>query len=145
MKLCSKLLLGVVLLLAGCGYADKLDPRLYTFANAKIAAESARLHARDAGGTVTTITCCGSMKPLIQDGDVVVIVPTPYGDSLLGRVAVYTPKWSNGDRIAHRLVSGDAKAGFIASGDNNATSEANERVRADNYHGEIVAIYRTVP
>lgn len=139
------LICGWAFFVSACGYAERIDPPVYTFANDKITAESARLHAKDADGWVTTITCCGSMKPLIQDGDRVVIVATPYGDRLKGRVAVYAPAWAKGGRVAHRLVAGSAAEGFIASGDNNARSEPQERVTAANYLGEIVAIYRTTP
>ncbi len=142
---CLWLGLLLAVLLGACGYAERVDPPVRSFAVDRLTAESARLHARDAGGAVETITCCGSMKPLIQDGDRVVIVPTPYEDRLLGRVTVYAPAWAKGGRIAHRLVAGSAAEGFIASGDNNARSEADERVTADNYLGEIIAIYRTQP
>lgn len=143
--LCFAIACALCLILAGCGYAKHRDPVIYTFADDKITALSAGLHAKDAGGSVALITCCGSMKPLIQDGDRVVILPKPYSDELLGTVALYRPKWANGRRIAHRLVAGNAAEGYIASGDNNPRSEAGERVRADNYEGEIIAIYRTKP
>ena len=71
------------------------------------------------------------------------VVPSSFGDHLKGKVAVYKAKWNDNKPVMHRLVSGNAKDGFIASGDNNARSEAAERVRADNFVGEVVSIYRT--
>ncbi len=129
----------------GCGDAKHIDPPLYTYADTKVAAESARLHAIDVHGTYSQNTCCGSMQPLIYAEDWTVVSPTPFSDALLGHVVVYTPEWNHRAPVMHRLVSGNAKDGFIASGDNNPTSEAAERVTAANYVGELVGIYRTKP
>jgi hypothetical protein len=133
----------LALLLAGCGYPERKGPPLYTYDSAALVQESARLHARDVGGYVGgPITCCGSMLPLIQNGDYLVIAPTPFADSLLGKVGAYAPAWNKGALVAHRFVSGDAKGGFIASGDNNPRSESFEPVTPATYRGEVVGIYR---
>jgi len=137
-------ILGAALLLvSGCGYADRKDPPLYTYDTLRLAQESARLHARDALGYATgPIGSTNSMLPLIQAGDWLVIAPTPFADSLLGKVCVYAPKWYPSGTVAHRFVSGNARSGFIASGDNNSRSEPFEPVTAETYRGEVVGIYR---
>jgi hypothetical protein len=125
-------------LLSGCGYAKHRDPEIRTYATAAEAQEAARLHAKDIGGIYSKPnTCCGSMKPLIVEGDILVMAKTPLAD-LLGKMVAY---WRNGVLLAHRLVAEDA-AGYIASGDANKNSEADQRVTPANYVGEVVAIYR---
>ncbi len=143
--LISLFLLCLAIGFAGCGYATHIDPPLYTYDNAKVAEQSARLHAIDVHGTYSQNVCCGSMEPLIYAGDWVVVTPTPFSDALLGHVVVYKPAWNKGDPVLHRLVSGNAKDGFIASGDHNPTSETSERVTVADYVGELVAIYRFKP
>lgn len=137
--------LAVAGFLSGCGYAKHVDPPLYRYDTAALASESARLHARDAHGKTVLITCGGSMRPLIETGDICVVVPSPFTDKLLGAVVCYKPKWANDRQIVHRLVSGGAADGFIASGDNNAHSEPDQLVGAANYIGEVIAIYRVSP
>jgi hypothetical protein len=85
------------------------------------------------------------MLPLIRPGDYLVIAPTAFSDALLGKVVVYAPAWNKGGLVAHRAVSGTARGGFIASGDNNARSEPREPVTAATYRGEVVGIYRLKP
>ncbi len=131
--------------LGGCGYAKHVDPPLYTYTNAKVTEESARLFAAQVGGTYSQNVCCGSMEPLVHEGDWVVVAPYPFRDELAGHVGVYKPEWNKRAPVMHRFVSGNAKDGFIASGDNNPSSEASERVTAANYVGELVAIYRFKP
>lgn len=128
---------------AGCGYARHIDPPLYRYDSALLAEMSARAHAAEIPGrSVHQNLCCGSMRPVILEGDWIVTAPTLYGDHLLGRLAVYRPKWNQGKPVLHRLVSGNARDGFIASGDNNPRSEATERVTAANYDAEVIGIYR---
>lgn len=143
---CTALLVAIICLIvlfsAACGYAEHKDPALYIESSATAAKIAARLRANEIGGSYHENLCCGSMQPLVYTGDWLVVAALPYDDQLLGRLVVYQPKWSQGQLIAHRLVSGNAAAGFIASGDNNPNSEATERVRRDNYHGAVIAIYR---
>jgi hypothetical protein len=140
----AALLVLSVLAFTGCGYAKHRDPEVRTYATTAEAKESARLHANDAGGTAwSPNACCGSMLPLIIEGDILVTVRTPYA-KLLGKVAVYGPKWNDGKPVAHRLVAQDS-GGYIASGDNVPQSENWERVTEANYVGEVIAIYRVKP
>lgn len=127
----------------GCGYAPHKDPPLHEEAVATVALQHASQEADLMHGFVAVVTCCGSMKPLIQDGDLLVIVKVPFDDQLLGKVVNYHPKWANGGTVSHRLVSGNATNGFIASGDNNPHSETQERVTKAIFNGEVVSIYRT--
>lgn len=127
--------------LLGCGYAERLDPNVYTFDTPEQTAAAASKHAVMVTGTVRPINCCGSMLPLIQNGDLIVIAPVAFTDRLLGRVVVY--RGGPAENWVHRLAAGTAEAGFIASGDNNAHSEAGRYVTAKNFVGEVVGIYRT--
>ena len=135
----------VVMLLTACGYAKHKDPPTYVYDNPKVARESARLHAQDVGGEYMQNVCCGSMEPLIFKDDYLVAKATTYGEHLLGKVVIYRPAWKQGQPVMHRLVSGNMREGFIASGDNTPRSEASERVTAANYDAEVVVIYRYVP
>ncbi len=137
------LLCAAVLAFSGCGYPEQKSPPVFAYDSPLIVQESARLHAREVNGYVSgPNVCCGSMLPVIQPGDFVIVAPTPFSDALLGKIAVYAPKWNKSNLVAHRFVSGDAQNGFIASGDNNPRSEPWEPVTALIYRGEVVAIYR---
>lgn len=153
----SLLLTLLSLALVACGYAPRKDPPLFTYDSPVLAQESARLHARDIGGTYHQNLCCGSMVPLIQTGDWVVVAPVslhPFTDDLLGRPCVYQPQWSAPfDLVLHRFISGNARDGFIASGDGvrpdidprtgrDLRSESRYRVTAADYRGQVVGIYR---
>lgn len=131
----------VALCFAGCDYAAHRDPEIFIYATEILARESARLHARDLGGAAVQITCCGSMLPLIQNGDWIVFAPVAFTDALLGRVAIYQSA-APGENWVHRLVAGDAASGFIASGDNNRWSESARYVSQENFRGVVLAIYR---
>jgi len=129
-------------LFTSCGYYKHVDPTLYRYDDEKICKLSAALEAKDKNGFTTLVTCCKSMEQVIYMNDILVCVPSPFSNDLKGRVVVYRPKWNNYQSTTHRLVSGDAESGFIASGDNNRESEARERVTKDNYVGEVISIYR---
>jgi hypothetical protein len=136
----------LVFAVSGCGYAKHRDPVLYFESSPAAQILAAQLRAKEVGGTFAgPNTCCGSMSPLIVAGDYLVIKPSPFTDALLGSVVIYTPAWNHGQPVAHRLVSGNAKDGFIASGDNNSRSEPSELVTASTYRGEVIAIYRLAP
>ena len=99
------------------------------------------------------------MVPLIQTGDWIVVAPIslyPFTDDLLGRPCVYQPKWLPAGQLAlHRFISGNARDGFIASGDGvkpdidangrDLHSEASYRVTAADYRGRVEGIYRVKP
>lgn len=157
--LCGIALVAAILGMApGCGYAPHKNPPLYTYETARIVEDSARLHARDIGGTYHQNVCCGSMEPLIRAGDWIVVAPpsrAPFTDDLLGRPCVYKAEWYYG-LVLHRFISGNAKDGFIASGDGvrpdidprtgqNLRSEARYRVKAEDYVGRVEGIYRVQP
>jgi signal peptidase I len=132
------LLLFIVSSLISCGYAPHKDPELKLVENPMTAAVIAAI---DGEGEASLITCCGSMEPLISNGDWVIVKKVEFTNDLLGKVGAYKPTWSS-NVVAHRFVSGNAKDGFIASGDNNPRSEPHEPIRADKFKGEVVTIYR---
>lgn len=140
------LLASFLFFLTGCGYHKQVPIPTYRYDNAKVAELSAKAHVAENPEVfaVHQNVCCGSMRPTIQEGDWVVTAKVPFTDDLKGKAVVYRPKWRQGMPVLHRLVAGDAKDGFIASGDNTPRSEASERVRADNFDSEVVAVYRYV-
>ena len=128
------------LVLFGCGYAKHKDPAIYRESSATAAQIASQLHATEIGGNVHQNQCCGSMEPLVFKGDWIVTKAEPFTDELLGKVVTYHRE--NGKLWMHRLASGNAKDGFIASGDNNARSEPDERVTSTSYQETCVAIWK---
>jgi hypothetical protein len=128
--------------MAGCGYAPHKDPSVHSFASRSEALRAAQNHANGVHGEVLeVVNPDGSMLPLIHAGDFLVSVDHGFTDDLLGKVNSYRPHWNHGALTTHRFVSGNARDGFIASGDHNAHSEAQERVHADVYVGDTIAVY----
>lgn len=121
----------------------RIDPKVVECASedearAKAQAESTPL----AGATVLRFTPTGSMSPLIPMwGGFGVARYQSFDKARLGAVAIYNAVWNQSAPFAHRLVQRD-KDGYIASGDNNAHSEANYRVTSANYLGEVITVYR---
>ncbi len=130
-----------------CGRAPHIDPPLFTYNTPTLVAESARLHARDAGGFVSApVANTHSMEPLLHGGDLLVIVRTPYGARLKGHVVGYHPGWDPELFVVHRAVT-DTKDGLVMEGDNvgHERTENRYRVTDANYIGEVIAIYRFQP
>ena len=142
------LALGLALLFpifsTGCGYAPHRNPDLVIVANKDEATRGALGRAVADGGYILNAVG-SSMLPNIIEGDMVVVVHAPFNGDLLGWPVVYRAAWADGRLVSHRLVAGDARSGFIASGDNNQHSETWEPIRSQNYVGKIVAIYRVQP
>jgi len=136
----KRVLIVLAILLSGCGYADRKDPKVFYESSDLAAGIAAALHAKDIGGTLNHNACCGSMEPLIYAGDWIVSVKEPFSDDLLGKVVTYyyEPKKM---LLMHRLVSKDS-GGFIGSGDNNKNTEMRSRITAKNYRSTVVAIYK---
>lgn len=68
------------------------------------------------GCTTMTIVSGHSMEPTYYTGDLVV---SRCGEAAVGDVVVYQPARENGGRVIHRIVGGDAEAGWRMQGDNN--------------------------
>lgn len=68
------------------------------------------------GCTTLTIVSGHSMEPTYYTGDLVV---SRCGPPAVGDVVVYTPPDLERGRIIHRVVAGDAEAGWVIQGDNN--------------------------
>lgn len=68
------------------------------------------------GCTTLTIVSGRSMEPTYRTGDLVV---SRCGKPDVGDVVVYTPPDLERGRIIHRVVAGDAAAGWVIQGDNN--------------------------
>lgn len=88
------------------------------------------------GGDTTLVTVSGtSMQPRMYTGDLAIVRDTD--DYVVGEVIAYRP--SQGDDssvVIHRIVGGDADAGFIMRGDNNDFEDP-WRPRPDQIAGEL--------
>jgi hypothetical protein len=130
--------------LFGAGYAKHIDPPVVDCLSWETALAGAYSQAAKVpGGFVVNTTGTPSMVPLIPAAKTfLVVAPIPFASAALGTVVIYkSPLVPDDQTVAHRLVSGKVKDGFIPSGDNNRYSEANIRVTADNFRGEVVGIY----
>lgn len=148
----------VILGLAGCGQAPHDDPQVFWDQTPAQAPIAATLHARDlpgGGGKVYHVAPTGSMRPLIDDGDYIVVdTKLEFGSLTAGRPVVYQAEWRTptADPVTHRLSQKDGY-GWIASGDavrpvidengRNVHSEARYRITAANYRGVVVGVYTT--
>lgn len=138
-----------VLMLAACA-PKHTDPSIsgpYTESAALIAA---RQDAIATDGLFYYVTCCGSMLPLIKDGDYVLVRRVPLTDVLIGRVIAYRPKWRNGGVVIHRIV-GTIGNGYLGEGDARRASngpitpETSEPITDATFIGEVVTIYSVSP
>lgn len=136
-------------LIAGCGRAPRVDPPVYTYDTVAVQEASARIAAKAAvGGVLYSVAPTGSMSPLLQGGDVVVVDKSvPISDSL-GRPVAYWPEWNLeylGMKVPviHRAVASD-KYGLLMEGDSvpHGHSENKYRVTNSNYIGVVTGIYR---
>ena len=134
-------------LFAGCR-PRQVNPPVFTFDSAKERAIAARLHQQDTGGLMFEIQPTGSMLPLLQAGDWIVLdAREPFGKRLLGHVVTYRAAWwrpADAPPVTHRLVEFDAH-GAIAEGDATRGGESSYRITDKNWLGEVAGIYRLKP
>lgn len=90
------------------------------------------------GGTTALVLVSGdSMRPAIASGDVAVVFRT--GDYAPGDVIAYRPAAAPDGRIIHRVIGGDAAAGFITRGDARTSADPDRPLSA-TIDGEVVAV-----
>ena len=95
---------------------------------------------------VTTIGNTGSMVPILQGGETVVLARN-YELVKVGDVVGYTTVGGSspaiGSRIIHRIVGGDAITGWIPQGDTEGMPvEDWNPITRDNYIGTLVAVFK---
>ena len=64
----------------------------------------------------------GSMKPAINPGDLIIAASTKLTEPQVGKVVLYSARDLDGNPVtvwAHRIISGNSKAGFTIKGDAN--------------------------
>jgi signal peptidase I len=69
------------------------------------------------------VVLTGSMKPAINPGDMIIAASTTLVDPEIGKVVLYGARDLQGKVVtvwSHRIISGDAKRGFVIKGDANA-------------------------
>lgn len=148
----KRILLACVLLLSVTACQPKMkEVPTYRYPESRVVQLSAYAHAKDIGGYVSWIAPTGSMKPLLQDWDYVVISSPdkdPYENIQAGDVVSYdaskSPHFDGSEmykRVMHRAVMKD-RLGWVMSGDANAHTESKWRLTKENYLGRLVAIYR---
>ena len=129
-------LLGAIWLLAFGWKPVKKDFPIYPSDAPELAAHDT---AQKLGGKAWAVGFTGSMKPLLQGGEV--IVTTDNFDSIeVGQVLVYHASY-NKNPIVHRAALKD-KYGWLMSGDSAPISESWARVTKDNYLGTAVVGYK---
>ncbi len=65
----------------------------------------------------------GSMIPILQPGDLIVVLPTWVVPAVKERDIVVFKTPQNRDWIVHRIIEGNAAEGFVTKGDNNPVSD----------------------
>ena len=129
-------LIGAAWLLIGGWKPVKRDFPVYVVADPAEAAKTAGIALN---GQIWAVGNTGSMKPLLQGGEVVVSVKN-YPAIELGQVLIYSATYHD-KPIIHRAVQKDAH-GWLMSGDSSPRSESWARVTEKNYLGTAVAAYR---
>lgn len=69
------------------------------------------------GCSTLTIVSGRSMEPTYVTGD---LVWSRCGEAAVGDVVVYAPPDTEGARVIHRIIGGDATEGWVLQGDNNS-------------------------
>ncbi|HUI85624.1 MAG TPA: signal peptidase I [Nitrososphaerales archaeon] len=88
-----------------------------------------------------------SMLPTLEDGDLVVILPTQASAVHLGDIIVYGPPCSaTGEDVIHRVIQASG-GGFITKGDNNAYSDQAAGIAASPIFSDCIVgkVVFTVP
>lgn len=130
-------LLGATWLLAFGWKPVKVDFPIYVVDSPKVAATQ---KAKEIGGKTWAVGFTGSMKPLLQGGEVVVTQHN-FDNLKVGEVVVYTATYHD-KPIIHRTAQKD-RYGWLMSGDSSPVSESWARVTKDNYLGTAVVGYRS--
>lgn len=87
-----------------------------------------------AGVVKARIVLTESMKPSINPGDIVLSINPERVPPKVGDVVTYTARRFDGSAVAsftHRIISGDAKSGFVMKGDNNPAPDTQKPTLAD--------------
>ena len=129
-------LLGAAWLLAFGWKPVKVDFPVYVVANPEMAATQ---KAYEVDGKVWAVGFTGSMKPLLQGGEVVVTQHN-FDNIQAGQILVYRATYYD-KPIIHRAIQKD-KYGWLMSGDSSRLSESWARVTNDNYLGTAIAGYK---
>lgn len=85
------------------------------------------------------VVLTGSMEPVINPGDIVLLAPTPRTQPQLGDIAAYTARRFSGETVGvftHRIIGGDPVNGFLMKGDNNPTPDV-QRPKAEDISGVV--------
>jgi len=87
-----------------------------------------------AGVTKARIVLTQSMEPTINSGDIVLSLNPDRLPPKVGDIVTYTGRRFDGTAVAsftHRIISGDAKTGFVTKGDNNPAPDTQQPTLAD--------------
>ena len=85
------------------------------------------------------IVLTGSMEPVINPGDIVILAPTPRTQPQIGDIAAYTARRFSGEVVGvftHRIIGGDAVNGFLMKGDSNPTPDV-QRPKGEDISGVV--------
>ena len=94
-------------------------------------------------GTVKArVVLTGSMTPTINPGDIIITTPPSNLAPKVGDVVAYVGRRFDGTAVgifSHRIIGGDAAAGFIVKGDNNPDPDT-QRPKIPDITGVVVFV-----
>jgi signal peptidase I len=73
------------------------------------------------------VVASGSMVPRLNVGDVVIAISDEFSPPAMGEIVIFKGTKLNGEAIgpfAHRIVGGDAEAGWVTKGDANESDDS---------------------
>jgi signal peptidase I len=88
------------------------------------------------------IVLTGSMAPVIEPGDIVLLAPTPRTQPHLGDIVSYTARRFSGESVGiftHRIIGGDPVNGWMVKGDANPSPDV-QKPKADDVSGVVFFI-----
>lgn len=143
----KKILITMLTVIALCGCSPKQDNPTVLFEATPIAVRlAAEAHARSINGQAFYVLDTHSMEPFLWGGDwLAVDTRVPYGELKVGMIILYRAKWlvAGSPPVCHRIAHIYSDGSMIMSGDNNERYERGDQaVRADQYVGKVVGVYR---
>jgi signal peptidase len=88
------------------------------------------------------VVLTGSMKPTINPGDLIITIPVSARAPKKGDVVAYIGRRFDGSSVgifSHRIISGDAKSGFLVKGDANPSPDV-QRPKLKDITGIVVFV-----
>lgn len=129
----------VVLALAGCAKAPRLDPEIRTYPTVMEAWTHAQADVINSGAQLYIVANTGSMEPFLTTEDLLVVIRDPYESLQSTQVVTFKANWRPSP-ITHRLsIKRDGK--WATSGDANHYTDPGWMGEKE-YLGVVKRVYR---